>query len=102
LRLVSDLWRVRQQIRDLNKKKAGDGDPLAGLMQVSTRRLTDILAAGTGLDVAGRQQLGRNIAGAEIQHIHVHIDGREVGSVVAKQQARGDRRTSRQTSGYRA
>jgi hypothetical protein len=101
LNLVRELWRTRDQIRDLNKKKAKDIDPLAGLMQVSTRKLTDILAAGTGLGVAGRQQLGRNIAGAEIQHIHVHVDGREVGNVVVKQQARNDRRTSRQTSGYR-
>jgi hypothetical protein len=47
--------------------------------------------------------LAFNIAGAEIQpvHVHVHMDGREVGSVVARQQARADHRTARQTSGFR-
>jgi len=102
LDLVRDLWRVRQNIRDLNKNQS-DVDPLAGLMQVSSKRLANILAAGTGLGAAGRQRLGYNIAGAEIQplHVHVNIDGREVGSAVTKDQARTGRRTSRQTSGRR-
>jgi hypothetical protein len=44
-----------------------------------------------------------NIAGAEIQpvHVHVHLDGREVATVVSKQQARTHRRTANQTSGFR-
>lgn len=102
LELVSELWRTRQRIRDLNKKNAA-GDPLAGLMQVSSKRLANMLAAGTGLDVAGRRRLGANIAGAEIQplHIHVEIDGREVGRAVSRDQARTGRRTARQTSGFR-
>jgi hypothetical protein len=101
LELVSELWRTQQKIRDLNKKS--DVDPLAGLVQVSTRRLTNMLAAGTGLDVHGRQVLGRNIAGAEIRPVYVgvNIDGREVGRAVTTDNARTGRRTSRQTSGYR-
>ena len=101
--LVSELWRTRQQIKDLNKKNAGSGDPLAGLFQVSSKQLTNILAAGTGLGAAGRRQLGFNIAGAELQplHVHLNVDGREVASVVAKHQARDANRTPRQTSGRR-
>jgi hypothetical protein len=104
LELVSELWRVRQQIKDLNKKNGGDGkDPLAGLFQVSSKQLANILAVGTGLSAAGRRQLGFNIAGAEIQPVHVHLnlDGREVASVVTKHQARAGNRTSQQTSGRR-
>jgi len=102
LEYVSELWRVRQQIKDLNKKNT-DTDPLAGLMQVSSARLANILAVGTGLGAAGRQRLGFNIAGAEIQpvHMHVNLDGREVASVVTKQQTRSGNRTGRQTSGRR-
>jgi hypothetical protein len=102
LELVQDLWRTRQKIRDLNKKQA-DVDPLAGLMQVSSRRMANMLAAGTGLDLAGRRVLGANIAGMEMRPVYVavHIDGREVGRAVAKDQARTSRRTARQTSGYR-
>ena len=102
LELVSELWRVRQQIKDLNKKNAG-ADPLAGLFQVSSKQLTNILAAGTGLGAAGRRQLGFNIAGAELQplHVHLNVDGREVAAVVAKHQARDANRTPRQTSGRR-
>ena len=40
LELVSELWRVRQQIKDLNKKNAGQ-DPLAGLFQVSSSKQLD-------------------------------------------------------------
>jgi hypothetical protein len=96
LELVSELWRVRQQIKDLNKKNAGTGDPLAGLFQVGSARLANILAAGTGLGAAGRRRLGFNIAGAEIQPVHVHLnlDGREVASVVTKQQTRAGNRTA--------
>jgi len=85
------------------KAQAGQSDPLAGLMQVSSKRLTAILAAGTGLGAAGRRVLGANIAGAELQplHVHVNIDGREVGRAVTKDQARTSRRTARQTSGHR-
>jgi hypothetical protein len=103
LELARDLWETRQKIRDLNKRKAVDGDPLAGLMQVSSRRLAAMLAAGTGLDAAGRRILGANIAAAEIQpvHVHVNLDGREVASVVTKHQARTAHRTARQTSGFR-
>ena len=103
LDLVSELWRTRQQIKDLNKKNAGSGDPLAGLFQVSSKQLTNILAAGTGLGAAGRRQLGFNIAGAELQplHVHLNVDGREVAAVVAKHQARDATRTPRQTSGRR-
>ena len=72
-------------------------------MQVSSKQLANILAAGTGLDLAGRRILGANIAGAEIQpvHVHVNLDGREVAAVVTKQQARSSRRTAKQTSGFR-
>jgi hypothetical protein len=102
LDLVRGIWEARQKIRDLNKKNA-DVDPLAGLQQVSSRQLANILAAGTGLGAAGRRVLGMNIAGAEIQpvHVHVHMDGREVATVVSKQQARAGRRTAKQTSGFR-
>jgi hypothetical protein len=102
LELVRGIWEARQKIRDLNKKNA-DVDPLAGLQQVSSRQLANILAAGTGLGPAGRRVLGMNIAGAEIQpvHVHVHMDSREVASVVSKQQARTGRRTAKQTSGFR-
>jgi hypothetical protein len=83
--------------------KSAGGDPLAGLMQVGSTRLAAILAAGTGLDAAGRRRLGFNIAGAEIQpiHVHVNIDGREVGSAVTKAQTRSGKRTASQTSGRR-
>ena len=99
---VRDIWKTRQEIRNLNKKNAGV-DPLAGLMQVSSKRLANILAAGTGLDLAGRRILGANIAAAEIQpvHVHVNLDGREVAAVVTKQQTRAGMRTARQTSGFR-
>jgi hypothetical protein len=99
---VRELWRTRKQIRDLNKSEA-DVDPLAGLMQVSSKRLTGILAAGTGLDAAGRRVLGANIAGAEIQplYVSVQIDGREIGRAVTKDQSRTSARTAKQTSGFR-
>jgi hypothetical protein len=102
LDLARQLWRARQHLRDLNKKQS-DVDPLAGLMQVSSKRMANMLAAGTGLDLAGRRTLGANIAGLEMRPVYVavHIDGREVGRAVAKDQARTSRRTSRQTSGYR-
>jgi hypothetical protein len=102
LELVRDLWRARQAVRDLNKKNA-DKDPLAGLMQVSTKQLTSLLAAGTGLGAAGRGRLAYNIAGAEIQptHVHVHLDGREIAHSVTRHQARAGRRTASQTSGIR-
>jgi hypothetical protein len=95
---VKALYETRKEIRDTLKQ-----DPLAGLEQVSSKRFAAILAAGTGLGVAGRRVLGANIAAAEIQplHVHVNIDGREVAGVVAKHQARSDRRTARQTSGFR-
>ena len=85
------------------RKQGRDSDPLAGLMQVSSARLASILAAGTGLGAAGRAILGANIAGAEIQplHVHVNIDGREVGRAVTNDQARTGRRTASQTSGRR-
>lgn len=100
---VRDLWRTRKQIRDLNKSKAREGDPLAGLMQVSSKRMVQMLAAGTGLGVAGRHRLSANVAGMELRPINVgvHIDGREVGRATTKDNARTSRRTSRQTSGYR-
>jgi hypothetical protein len=103
LDLVSELWRTRQQIKDLNKKNTGSADPLAGLFQVSSSQLANILSAGTGLGAAGRRRLGFNIAGAEIQPVHVHLnlDGREVASVVTKQQKRSGNRTASQTSGRR-
>jgi hypothetical protein len=102
LELVRGIWEARQKIRDLRKGK-DDVDPLAGLRQVSSRQLANTLAAGTGLSAGGRRILGMNIAGAEIQpvHVHVHMDGREVASVVSKQQARTGRRTAKQTSGFR-
>jgi len=102
LELVRGIWEARQRISDLNKSKS-DVDPLAGLMQVSSSRLAGILAAGTGLDARGRRILGANIAGAEIQplHVHVNIDGREVGRAVTQDQARTSRRTANQTSGRR-
>ena len=76
---------------------------MAGLFQVGSAKLANILAAGTGLDAAGRRRLGFNIAGAEIQpvHMHVNLDGREIASVVTKHQTRSGNRTSHQTSGRR-
>ena len=101
LDLVRELWRIRQRIRDLNKKQS-DADPLAGLMQVSSKQLTNILAAGTGLGAGGRRVLGANIAGQQI-HVYstVELDGREVGRSVTTQQKRSSRRTAAQTSGAR-
>jgi len=100
---VRELWRTRKQIRDLNKSQADEGDPLAGLMQVSSARLTSILAAGTGLGAAGRRVLSANIAGAELRplYVSVQLDGREVGRAVTKQQTRTSARTAKQTSGFR-
>jgi hypothetical protein len=91
-----------EQLKSL-RKQGGTSDPLAGLMQVSSARLASILAAGTGLGARGRAILGANIAGAEIQplHVHVNIDGREVGRAVTNDQARTSRRTASQTSGRR-
>jgi len=91
-----------EQLKSL-RKQGGTSDPLAGLMQVSSARLASILAAGTGLGARGRAILGANIAGAEIQplHVHVNIDGREVGRAVTADQARTSRRTASQTSGRR-
>ena len=55
-------------------------DPLAGLVQVSTRRLAAQLAAGTGLAGAGRRALAFNVSGAQFQsYTTVQMDGREVG-----------------------
>ena len=83
---------VKAKIKELLDTLTGSStvDPLAGLRQVSSKRLANILAAGTGLNAQGRRTLGMNIAGAEIQpvHVHVHLDGREVATVVSKQQAR--------------
>jgi len=92
----------QQELKNL-RKQGQDTDPLAGLMQVSSARLAAILAVGTGLSARGRAILGMNIAGAEIQpmHIHVNIDGREVGRAVTKDQARTSKRTAQQTSGRR-
>lgn len=102
LNRVRELWRVRQQIRDLNKKKAADGDPLAGLMQVSSKRMAGILAQGTGITGAGLGRLQQNISGQEIQvSSNLYLDGDRVGSSVTRHQARTAHRTSRQTSGLR-
>jgi len=103
LDLARRLFYAQQDLAETVKAQAGQSDPLAGLMQVSSKRLTAILAAGTGLGAAGRRVLGANIAGAELQplHVHVNIDGREVGRAVTKDQARTSRRTARQTSGHR-
>jgi hypothetical protein len=103
LQLMNALLQVQLAIKQKRKDIAGATDPLAGLMQVSSRQLASILAQGTGLGVQGQRILGMNIAGAAIQplHVHVNIDGREIGSVVTKQQARTSRRTAAQTSGHR-
>jgi hypothetical protein len=99
LQLVSELWRVQQKIRDLGKNK-GDKDPLAGLMQVSSKRLAQVLAAGTGIGPGGMGRLEANIAGQEI-HNYVILDGRQVAHSVNTHQTRGSARTARQTSGFR-
>ena len=92
------------QLRNLNKQHA-DKDPLAGLMQVSSKRLAQTLAAGTGLGPGGMGRLQANIAGAEIQptviHNYVVLDGREVSRSTNTHNARGGARTARQTSGFR-
>jgi hypothetical protein len=100
--LVQGYWRTRQRIRDLNKKESNK-DPLAGLMQVSSKRLAQTLAAGTGLGPGGMGRLQANIAGAEIQPVHSYVvlDGRVVASSVSTHQTRGGARTARQTSGFR-
>jgi hypothetical protein len=102
LNLVRELWRTRDQIRNLNKSKS-DVDPLAGLMQVSSKQLANVLAAGTGLGAGGIGRLRANIAGAEIQPVHSYVvlDGRVVASSVSTHQTRGGARTARQTSGFR-
>jgi hypothetical protein len=102
LNLVRELWRTRDQIRNLNKQHA-DKDPLAGLMQVSSKRLAQTLAAGTGLGAAGMGRFQANIAGAEIQptHTYVQLDGRTIAHAVTTHQTRGGARTARQTSGFR-
>jgi len=96
--LARRLFSAQQDLKETMK-----ADPLAGLMQVSSSRLAAMLAAGTGLGVAGRRILRSNIAGAEIQPVYVgvNIDGREIGRAVTKDQARTSRRTARQTSGFR-
>jgi len=97
---AQNVFHWQQELKNLRK---GQTDPLAGLMQVSSRQLANLLAAGTGLTAAGRRQLQFNIAGTEIQpvHVHVNLDGREVASAVAKEQARSGNRTTKQTSGRR-
>lgn len=99
---VTELYRIQQRIRDLHKKNT-DTDPLAGLMQASTKKLTAMLAAGTGLGVGGRRVLGANISGLQMRPVYVSVqmDGREVGRAVTKQQTRTGKRTARQTSGSR-
>jgi hypothetical protein len=99
LNLVRELWRTRDQIRELNKRKS-DKDPLAGLMQVSSKRLAQVLAAGTGIGRGGMGRLEANIAGQEI-HNYVILDGRQVAHSVNTHQTRGSARTARQTSGFR-
>jgi hypothetical protein len=91
------------EITNLNNQIAGIADPLAGLIQVSSKKLAGMLSRGTGLGLAGRRRLEYNLAGAEIQpiHVHVHMDSREVATAVTRQQARSNNRTSRQTSGFR-
>jgi len=91
------------ELNNALKKGGTNTDVLAGLMQVSSKQLAAILAAGTGLSARGRAILGANIAGAEIQplHVHVNIDGREVGRAVTSEQTRSGRRTAAQTSGRR-
>src|SRR4029077_19972242 len=80
IQAMIDAWNA---IGEANQQLQQQLDPLASLVQVSSKRLTGIPARGTGLDAAGRRRLGYNIAGAEIQplHVHVNIDGREIGSV---------------------
>jgi hypothetical protein len=99
LALTRELWRVQQEIADLNKRKS-DKDPLAGLMQVSSKRLAQVLAAGTGIGRGGMGRLEANIAGQEI-HNYVILDGRQVAHSVNTHQTRGSARTARQTSGFR-
>jgi hypothetical protein len=99
LELVRRLWAVRDKIRELNKSKA-DTDPLAGLVQVSSRRMARALAAGTGLSVAGRRILEANIAAQEIS-VNLNLDGQTIASSVNRANARTAHRTSRQTSGWR-
>ncbi len=100
LTLTRELWRVQQEIRDLNKRKT-DVDPLAGLVQVSSARLAGMLAAGTGLGAGGVGRLAQNVSGLEL-HNHVYLDGRQVASSVNRANAGDSRRTARQTSGFRA
>src|SRR5262245_2602158 len=102
LEIVSNIWRTRQRINELNKKNA-DSDPLAGLRQVSSRQMAAMLAAGTGLGARGRGILAANVAGLEMRpmYVGVNIDGREVGRAVTRDQSRTGQRTARQTSGYR-
>jgi len=102
LDLARELLRTQLALQDLGKK-AADVDPLAGLMQVSSRQLANILAAGTGLGARGRGILGANVAGLEMRpmYVGVNIDGREVGRAVTRDQSRTGRRTARQTSGFR-
>jgi hypothetical protein len=99
LNLVRELWRTQDQIRNLNKKNS-DRDPLAGLMQVSSKRLAQVLATGTGIGRGGMGRLEANIAGQEI-HNYVILDGRQVAHSVNTHQTRGSARTARQTSGFR-
>jgi hypothetical protein len=56
LELVRQLWLTRDKIRDLNKKKS-KADPLAGLMQASSKQLLAMLSAGTGLGPGGLRAL---------------------------------------------
>lgn len=103
LRNAQGLFGIQKRIRDLLKKDPADRDPLAGLMQVSTKRLTSILAAGTGLGVAGRRVLGANISAQQLRPIYmsVQLDGREVSKSVSQNQTRTGKRTGNQTSGRR-
>lgn len=96
-----ELWRIQEKIRNLGKKNA-DLDPIAGLRQVSTKRLTAILAAGTGITPAGRRVLSANISGQQIQvYNRIELDGQAVAKSVTTHQARTSHRTGKQTSGRR-
>ena len=69
-----DAWNV---IGQANQQLQQQVEPLAGLVQVSSKKLAAILASGTGLDTAGRHRLVSNIAGAEIQApARPHLDRR--------------------------
>ena len=92
---------LRDCPRRVRQGRRTTADPLAGLMQASTKKLTGILAAGTGLTGPGRgvgRQHQRAAAAADPDRCE-HRRPRDRAGPPPQQQARTGKRTANQTSG---